>query len=325
MTAVPDPELAIRTRGLSKRYGTVDALCDLSLGVPAGAIYGFLGPNGAGKTTTIRMLLGFVRPSAGEARVLGHDCWRDGVAARARLGYLVAGDALYPDMTGAALLDFAADLSGSPPASRRDLLDALELDGSALGRKLGTYSKGMRQKLALVAAMQHDPELLILDEPTDGLDPLIQRNFEEVVRAIHARGRTVFMSSHDLPEVERLCERVAIVRDGRLLTEATIADLRRRHRREAVVVFPETPPADLGAIAGVVAARVDGNRAVLAIEGEIGPLLRGLAPFDVIDLLLPPPRLEDIFLGFYGPEGAGAGGLGSVGHATRAEPVGASR
>ncbi|MBA3415523.1 MAG: ABC transporter ATP-binding protein, partial [Chloroflexia bacterium] len=283
--------------------GRVDALSDLSLGVPTGTIYGFLGPNGAGKTTTIRMLLGFVRPSAGSAHLLGHDCWRDGVAARSRVGYLVTGDALYPDMTGSALLDFAGDLSGQPSSLRRHLLDALELAGAALDRRLGAYSKGMRQKLALVAAMQHDPELLILDEPTDGLDPLIQRSFEEVVRSLRARGRTVFMSSHDLPEVERLCERVAIVRDGRLLTEATIADLQRRHRREAVVVFRGSPGGDLGTVAGVVSCRIDGNRASLTIEGEIGPLLRMLAAFDVVDLLLPPPRLEDIFLGFYGSEG----------------------
>ena len=303
MTA--DPEFAIQTHGLSKRYGRVDALSDLSLGVPSGTIYGFLGPNGAGKTTTIRMLLGFVRPSSGTARVLGHDCWRDGVAARSRLGYLVAGDALYPDMTGAALLDFAAALSGQPPTAQLHLLNALELGGNALDRRLGTYSKGMRQKLALVAAMQHDPEILILDEPTDGLDPLIQRTFEEVVRALRDRGRTVFMSSHDLPEVERLCETVAIVRDGRLLTEESISDLQRRHRREAVVVFREMPTVDLSTIAGVATSRVDGRRAVLAIEGEIVPLLRALASFDIVDLLLPPPRLEDIFLGFYGPEELG--------------------
>jgi len=131
-------ERAIETRALSKRYGAVEALSDLSIAVPAGSIYGFLGPNGAGKTTTIRMLLGFVRPSGGEARIFGHDCWRDGVAARRRLGYLVTGDALYPDMTGAALLDYTAALSGQPPALRRGLLDALELGAEALGRRLGT-------------------------------------------------------------------------------------------------------------------------------------------------------------------------------------------
>jgi ABC-2 type transport system ATP-binding protein len=324
MTAARD--YAIQTRGLSKRYGQVAALTDLSLSVPDGSIYGFLGPNGAGKTTMIRMLLGFIRPSAGEARVLGHDSWREGVAARARLGYLVAGEALYSDMSGTALLEFAADLSGRPPAMRRTLLDALELGGAPLGRKLGTYSKGMRQKLALVAAMQHDPQVLILDEPTDGLDPLIQRNFEEVIRAIHARGRTVFMSSHDLPEVERLCQTVAIVRGGRLLTEATIADLQRRHWRQAVVFLRDAPPLRLDAIPGVVSCRIEGNRVDLAIEGEIGPLLRGLASLDVVDLHLPPPRLEDIFLGFYGSDDPNSGSdRAGVEEPVRTEPSGAIR
>jgi ABC-2 type transport system ATP-binding protein len=294
---------AIATIGLSKRYGSIGALSDLTLTVPRGSIYGFLGPNGAGKTTTIRMLLGFARPTAGSARVLGHDAWSNGVAARRDLGYLVAGEALYGDMTGAALLDFAADLSGRRPSLRREVLDALELDNAALRRRLRSYSKGMRQKLALTAAIQTDPELLILDEPSDGLDPLIQRAFEEILCGLNRRGRTVFMSSHDLGEVERVCELVAVVRGGRLLAEERIDDLKRRHRRSATVVFRHPVPPDLDRVPGVLHADRDGNRAELAIEGDIGPLLRALAAHDVIDVLLPPPRLEDIFLGFYGADG----------------------
>jgi ABC-2 type transport system ATP-binding protein len=292
---------AIRTENLTKRYGPALALDGVSLAVGAGTIYGFLGPNGAGKTTTIRILLGFIRASAGTASIFGHDAWADGVAARRNIGYLVGADALYPDMTGSSLLDHAAALSGSQPVLRSRLLDALELGPEALRRRLSTYSKGMRQKVALIAAMQHDPELLILDEPSDGLDPLIQRNFEQCLREANRRGRTIFMSSHDLPEVERICERVAIVRGGRLLAEESIADLARLHRRQATVIFKGPAPADIGDTAGVTVVERNGSRVELDIDGEIGPLLSALAVLDVADLLLPPPRLEDIFMGFYGP------------------------
>jgi ABC-2 type transport system ATP-binding protein len=294
--------LAIATSGLTKRYRTNTALDGVSLAVPAGSIYGFLGPNGAGKTTTIRILLGFIRATSGQATIFGHDAWSDGVSARRDVGYLVGPDALYPDMTGAALLDHAAGLSGASPVLRTLLLDALELGPEALRRRLSTYSKGMRQKVALISAMQHDPALLILDEPSDGLDPLIQRNFEEVLRASNRRGNTVFMSSHDLPEVERVCEQVAIVRGGKLLAEESIADLARIHRRQATVLFNGPVPERLGGAPGIRVLSTSGPRAELEIDGEIGPLLTLLAGLDVADLLLPPPRLEDIFMGFYGSE-----------------------
>jgi ABC-2 type transport system ATP-binding protein len=288
----------------------VAALADLSLTVPRGGIDGFLGPNGAGKTTTIRLLMGFIRPSAGVALVNGHDAWRAGVAARRDLGYLVGAEALYPEMTGRALLDHAAGLSGRAPALRPLLLEALELGERDLGRRLRTYSKGMRQKLALTAAAQHDPALLILDEPTDGLDPLIQRAFEEVLRGLRDRGRTIFMSSHDLAEVERTCERVAVVRGGRLIAEETVAGLKRRQRRTARVVFAgQAPAAELGRLPGVAVLGRDqeGRRVELAIGAEIGPLLRFLGEREVVDLLLPPPSLDDVFLGFYDQTGGANG------------------
>lgn len=316
---------AIVTTGLTKRYGAVAALTDLSLTVPRGTIYGFLGPNGAGKTTAIRLLMGFIRPSAGSARVLGHDAWRDGVAARADLGYLVPSDALYPDMTGGALLDYAAHLSQRPAAARSLLLDALELGREALDRRLGTYSKGMRQKLALIAALQHDPALLILDEPADGLDPLIQRSFEEYLTGLRARGRTVFMSSHDLAEVERLCERVAVVRAGQLVAEETVEGLKRRQRRTAEVVFVGPTPAALAEVPNVAVVRRAGSRATLLVDGDVNPLLRFLATERVADLTLVPPRLEEVFMTFYGENGA-RDGAGRDGLAVVAdEPVGVGR
>ena len=217
---------AIETAGLTKSYSGVDALSDLSLTVERGSIYGFLGPNGAGKTTTIRLLMGFIKPTSGYAQMFGCDCWRDGVRARSHVGYLVQSEALFPDLSGADQLRFAEQLSGQGAPLQDRLLDLLELSRSDLSRQLRTYSKGMRQKLALIAAAQHDPELLILDEPTDGLDPLIQRAFEAHLLDRHAAGRTIFMSSHDLGEVDRLCQIVAIVRAGQLVQEASIHDLR---------------------------------------------------------------------------------------------------
>src|SRR5215204_868333 len=292
-------DVAISTTRLTKRYGAVTALAGIDLVVPSGVTYGFLGPNGAGKTTTIRLLMGFIQPTSGVARIWGHDCWHDGIHARSDLGFLVPADALYPDMTGHALLDYMAALSGKPPVLRARLLDALELGQDALNRRLHTYSKGMKQKLALTAAMQTNPRLLVLDEPTDGLDPLIQRSFESVLRELRDQGTTVFMSSHDLAEVERTCQRVAIIRDGQIVAEEAIDDLKRRHRRVAEVTFAGEPPA-LDHLPGIEVLERHGNRVVFALERSVTPLLRFLASRDdVVDLLLSPPRLADIFLGYY--------------------------
>jgi ABC-2 type transport system ATP-binding protein len=297
---MPSDVAAIATTNLTKRYGSVTALAGIDLVVPSGVTYGFLGPNGAGKTTTIRLLMGFIRATSGVARIWGHDCWHDGVRARTDLGFLVPADALYPDMTGHALLDYMAALSGKPPTLRPLLLDALELGQDALNRRLHTYSKGMKQKLALTAAIQTNPALLVLDEPTDGLDPLIQRSFEAVLRQLCDQGATIFMSSHDLAEIERTCQRVAIIRDGQIIAEEAIDDLKRRHRRVAEVTFAGEPPPGLDRLSGIEVLQRDSDRVVVALEGSVTSLLRFLAGRDdVVDLLLSPPRLEDIFLGYY--------------------------
>jgi ABC-2 type transport system ATP-binding protein len=297
---MPSDVATISTTKLTKRYGAVTALAGIDLMVPSGITYGFLGPNGAGKTTAIRLLMGFIRATSGVASIWGHDCWRDGVRARADVGFLVPPDALYPDMTGHALLDYMAALSGKPPALQPLLLDALELSQDALYRRLHTYSKGMKQKLALTAAIQTNPTLLVLDEPTDGLDPLIQRSFEEVLRELRDQGATVFMSSHDLAEVERTCQRVAMIRDGQIVAEEAIDDLKHRHRRVAEVTFAGEPPPRLDHLSGIEVLERHGGRVVIALEGSVTPLLSFLGGRDdVLDLLLSPPRLEDIFLGYY--------------------------
>jgi ABC-2 type transport system ATP-binding protein len=293
------PATAIETDRLTKHYGPIAALTDLTLAVPAGTIYGFLGPNGAGKTTTIKTLMGFIKPTSGQARIFGHETWSRGVLARRDLGFLVQPDNLYPDMTGAAHLAYAEQLSGRPALLRTRLLAALELSQDAIQRRLGSYSKGMRQKLALIAAMQTDPALLILDEPTDGLDPLIQRNVEEVLLELKARGRTIFISSHDLAEVERACDRVAVVKSGRLVVEETVLGLQRLHRRRAVVTYAGDPPAT--APAGVTEIERDGRRVTYLVEDDPNPLLRALAAAGVEDVTIAPPSLDDIFLAFYEP------------------------
>lgn len=292
---------AIETTGLTKIYAGAAALSDLSLTVQRGALYGFLGPNGAGKTTTIRLLMGFIRPSRGSSRMFGFDTWSDGVRARSRVGYLVQSESLFPELSGADQLAFAATLSGSEAPLQQRLLDVLELSNADLRRPLKTYSKGMRQKLALIAAAQHDPELLILDEPTDGLDPLIQRAFESHLLDRHAAGRTIFMSSHDLGEVDRLCERVAIVRSGSLVQEESIEGLRAQHRRRAQVSFRVPIGANV-AIPGAEVLERDAATMTLLVDLDPNPFLAFLAQQEVDAVTIAPPSLNDIFAGFYHQE-----------------------
>ncbi len=208
---------AISTRALTKHYGSVEALTDLSLDVRQGEIFGFLGPNGAGKSTMIRTLLGFLHPTSGGASVLGMDVATDSVEIRRLTGYLPGGIALYDSLSGEEVLDYLVDLQGREPHRRAELCERLELPASVLKRKVRDYSRGMRQKIGVVQALQHDPELAILDEPTEGLDPLMQHAFYRILDDLRREGRTVFFSSHVLSEVERLCDRVAIIRAGRLM------------------------------------------------------------------------------------------------------------
>ena len=299
MTAHDSP--AIETTGLGKRYGPLTALENLDLVVSRGTTYGFLGPNGAGKTTTIRLLLGFIRPTAGSARIFGFDTWSDGVAARRTIGYLVPPEALYLDMSGDDQLEYASRLSGTPPVLRDRFLDALELGKAPLRRRLGTFSKGMRQKLALVMACQGDPELLILDEPTDGLDPLIQRAFESLLRERHRAGRTIFMSSHDLAEVERTCQRVAVVRGGHLVAQDSVADLLRLRRRTIDVRIDDAGADAILSLPNATRLGREGGRLRAAIDGDLNPLLAILALHHVSDLSIESPTLEDAFMAFYEP------------------------
>ncbi len=290
---------AITINRLSKRYNAITALDDISLKVPAGEIYGFLGPNGAGKTTAIRSLLGFIRPTNGTCQIFGHDSWKDGVRARRNLGFLVSTETLYSDMTGDAYLSYAARLAQQPAPLRATLLDRLELSESALRRRIGGYSKGMKQKLALAACMQAGPELLILDEPTDGLDPLMQRAFEDIVRLLHAQGTTIFMSSHDLGEVERLCQRVAIIRSGKIVAEAAIGEMTASRQRMIEVTFAGAAP-DWPETPSVRTLERDRNRLVLSVRDDTRQTLAALSSRDdVMDVLVSRPSLEQVFHEYY--------------------------
>ena len=292
----------IQTQGLTKRYGhgdsTAPALADLDLDVREGEIFGFLGPNGAGKSTTIRLLLGFLHPTAGQATVLGHDIGRDSVAIRRQVGYLPGGIAFWDGLTGARLLDELAAMSGRLPIRRVDLLDRLELSEATLRRPVRDYSRGMRQKLGIVQALQHDPELAILDEPSEGLDPLMQRAFYDILDDLRAAGRTIFLSSHVLSEVERVCDRVAIVRHGRLVALEDVGSLLARRRRNVELRFDGEAPR-LAGIAGVSDVRVTGDLVTCRLEGDVGPFLAALADVRVRDLTIEPARLEEAFLEFY--------------------------
>ena len=289
---------AITTTGLTKHYGPIRALDALDITVREGEIFGFLGPNGAGKSTTIRLLLGFLRPTSGEGRVLGLDSVRDSVAIRARIGYLPGGVALYDSLTGEEILDYLGELSGRPPVRRKELCDRLELLPQTLRRLVRDYSRGMRQKIGIVQALQHEPELAILDEPSEGLDPLMQRAFYDILDVLKNEGRTIFFSSHVLSEVERVCDRVAIVRRGRLVAVEEIAALLARRMRKVDMRLAGTPPR-LEDVPGVLNIMIADGRLTCQVEGDIRPFLAAIVDAPIVDLTIEPAHLEDAFLELY--------------------------
>src|SRR5207248_4862852 len=251
---------AISIRGLTKQYGSLTALKDLNLEVVQGEVLGFLGLNGAGKTTAIRLLLDLLRPTSGRAFIFGHDCWLDGLAARARVGYLPGELGIYPDLTGLEVLDFLAGLKRQPvdKQRRQELVERLELLPRDLRRKLRQYSTGMKRKLGLIQAFEGDPPLLILDEPTESLDPLMQESFYALLNEAKQRGRTVFMSSHVLSEVERVCDRIALLRKGELVLLSPVQERRRLGARRVRVFFDENVnvPPDLPPGARIIDLRL---------------------------------------------------------------------
>jgi ABC-2 type transport system ATP-binding protein len=295
------PPTAIAIRGLTKRYGSLTALNNLNLEVAPGEVLGFLGLNGSGKTTTIRLLLDLLRPNSGTAFIFGHDCWSDGLAARARVGYLPGELGIYPDLTGLEVLDLLAGLRrrAVDQPRRQQLAERLELPHRDLRRKLRQYSTGMKRKLGIIQAFEADPPLLILDEPTEGLDPLMQESFYALLKESKQRGKTVFMSSHVLSEVERVCDRIALLRKGELVLLSDLAAISRLIARRVRVLFSRDVTAPSVLPAGHEILEITPRAWRIEVTGALGPLLAALAALPVEDLEVREARLEDVVLKYY--------------------------
>jgi len=290
---------AISAKGLTKRYGATLALDRLDLDIATSEVYGFLGPNGAGKTTTIRLLLGIHRPTAGTVLVAGHDAWSDPVAAHRQVAYVASEPTLWPALTGEETLDYFANLRGRCDREyRARLVERFDFDRS---KKVRALSKGNRQKIQLIAAFATRADILILDEPTSGLDPLMEAAFRLTVAETRERGQTIFLSSHVLSEVELLCDRIGLLRAGRLIDQGTLAQLRHLTARTVEVTFTEShvDVDSLRHIEGVEIATADDHRLRLQVRGDMGRLLQALTHLPVKTLDSREPSLEEIFLVHY--------------------------
>jgi ABC-2 type transport system ATP-binding protein len=291
----------IDTYGLTKYYGTHRGIVDIDLSVEPGEIFGFLGPNGAGKTTTIRLLLDLIRPTSGRATVFGIETTVDPAAIHRRIGYLPGEFALYDRLTGGQTIEYFGNLRGGvDPLYQADLIARFDLDPS---RQFREYSRGNKQKVGLVVALQHRPDLLVLDEPTAGLDPLVQQTFFGILRDAAAEGRTAFLSSHILGEVEKTCDRVAIVRDGKLVAVDRIEALRDLAHHQVELRFEGPPPVDaFRNLPCVSELTVDGQSLRLRVAGSIVPVVQAAATHELTDFMSREPSLEDSFLAHYGAE-----------------------
>jgi ABC-2 type transport system ATP-binding protein len=288
----------ISTKGLTKYYGKVRAVNNLDLAVAAGEIFGFLGPNGAGKTTTIRVLLNLIRPSSGSASIFGMDTCRDYVEVHRRLGYIPSDAVFYNGMTGREYLSLMASFRGNNSRKRLiELQDRFELD---LDRQTSAYSRGMKQKLALIQAFMSDPELLILDEPTLGLDPLMQHSFNNLLIEERERGKTVFLSSHLLPEVERVCDRVGIIKEGEMVTVEEIDNLKRKRVRHIDLYLNKELPVEDIKLADTEILEINGKLVRLRFSGQTPELLKQLSNLPLDDIVFPEASLEDTFMEYYG-------------------------
>ncbi len=294
----------IHAERLTKMYGEHRGITELDLEVAEGEVFGFLGPNGAGKTTTMRILLDLLRPTSGRAEVFGIETTADPVAIHRRVGYLPGEFDLYDRLTGAQTITYFGNLRGGVDrAYVADLVERLDLDPS---RRFKEYSKGNKQKVALIVALQHRPDLLILDEPTAGLDPLIQQTFFGLVREAREAGRTIFLSSHIIDEVDRTCDRVAIIREGRLVQVDRIEAIRRLAFHHVEVQFRSpVAPAVFDGIDGVTEVVADGDSIMMRVSGPIGAVVAAAAPHGIVDIVSREPNLEDVFLAQYGEHPAG--------------------
>lgn len=292
----------MRTEGLTKHYGDVEALIDLDLQVEMGEVFGFLGPNGAGKTTTIRTILDLIHPTRGRAEILGMDSHAEAVEIRKHIGYLPGDLAMYQNLTGKDMITYFANLRGGVDWSLvNDLTDRLETD---LSKKIGDYSSGNRQKIGLILAFMNRPEVLIMDEPSIGLDPLMQREFQAMVREVAAEGRAVFLSSHTLSEVQRVADRVGIIRKGRLVAVEAVDALRSKAIRQVDLHFSEpVDAAEFEGIPGVRTIDVLNSRVTMSFDGQMDELLRvATSGHTLVDISTEEADLEEVFLEYYREE-----------------------
>jgi ABC-2 type transport system ATP-binding protein len=295
----------IETEKLTKSYGSHRGIIDVDLVVNEGEAFGFLGPNGAGKTTTIRTLLDHIRPTSGQARIFGIVTTENPVAIHRRIGYLPGEFTLYDKLTGGQTIEYFANLRGGVDQGyQRDLIARLDVDPS---RKFKEYSKGNKQKIGLIIALQHRPDLLMLDEPTSGLDPLVQQTFYAVIREAKAEGRTVFLSSHILSEVEKTCDRVAIIRDGRLVRVDRTEALRDLAHHQVELIFTDSVPIqEFSSLDGVSDVVVEDHTLRMRVAGSITPVVRAAARHELVDFVSREPSLEETFLAQYKSEAAEA-------------------
>lgn len=294
---------AIEITKLSKRYSSTGpyALSDLTISVKKGEVYGFLGPNGAGKSTTIRMLLKFIGPTSGHAKILGLDIVKDSVAIRKSVGYLSGDFRAYDKMTGVQFLDFMCELQ--PLKHKKTRTELAKRFKAPLHKKIRDLSKGNRQKIGIIQAFMHDPQILILDEPTDGLDPLMQETFYALVNERQAKGATVFVSSHNLSEVQKMCDRVGIIRDGKLVGESNIAEMASEAAQTFEVVFADKVTVSaIKAVAGVKRVVLDGQNASVHVHGDLAPFLAFLSKHKISNLNTKELSLEHEFMRYYESE-----------------------
>jgi len=290
----------IQVNNLTKSYGSSRGIIDVTFEIAEGEVFGFLGPNGAGKTTTMRVLMGLLRPTAGRATIAGLDCWSQSTEVKRLVGYLPGEYAFDPALRGAQIIEYLGNLRGGVDQGYvRQLIERLDFDPS---RRFREYSRGNKQKIGLVQALMHRPRLLILDEPTSGLDPLNQQEFYKIVSDVHAEGRTVFLSSHNLPEVEHTCHQVGIIREGRLIQVDEVADLKHIRQYDVEISFATHPSTEwFNSLPGVLRATLmnSGKHLQLAVQGELREVIKAAAEHDATNIVVHEPSLEAIFLRFY--------------------------
>ncbi len=288
----------VEVKGLTKVYGRQRGVSGLDFAIPEGEIFGFLGPNGAGKTTTMRLLMGFLQPTGGQSLIAGRDCWRQSEQVKRLVGYLPGEFIFDPQLTGAQILTYLGNLRGGvDPAYRDELVERLGLDVS---RRFREYSRGNKQKVGVVQALMHRPRLLILDEPTSGLDPLNQQEFYALLVEAHQRGSTIFLSSHIIPEVERICRQVGIIRAGKLVNVAEVAALKQLRQQVITLTFGESPSADwFSYLPGVEVTAIEGLEMQLSVRGDLQSVLGAAAAHHVNQINTRQTSLEEIFLQYY--------------------------